>query len=102
MTNAVEIRGLRKSSSDLEVLKGIDLDVAEGEAVVLLGSSGAGKSTLLRCINFMEEPTAGQVRVNGNLIGTELGGRCAITKRTCVNCVRESEWFFSISTYSHI
>ena len=75
MTNAVEIRGLRKSFSDLEVLKGIDLDVAEGEAVVLLGSSGSGKSTLLRCINFMEEPTAGQVRVNGDLIGTEQGGR---------------------------
>ena len=75
MTNAVEIRGLRKSFSDLEVLKGIDLDVAEGEAVVLLGSSGSGKSTLLRCINFMEEPTAGQIRLNGDLIGTEQGGR---------------------------
>jgi polar amino acid transport system ATP-binding protein len=75
MTNAVEIRGLRKSFSDLEVLKGIDLDVAEGDAVVLLGSSGSGKSTLLRCINFMEEPTAGQIRLNGDLIGTEQGGR---------------------------
>ena len=75
MTNAVEIRGLRKSFSDLEVLKGIDLDVAEGEAVVLLGSSGSGKSTRLRCINFMEEPTAGQIRLNGDLIGTEQGGR---------------------------
>ena len=75
MTNAVEIRGLRKSFSGLEVLKGIDLDVAEGEAVVLLGSSGSGKSTLLRCINFMEEPTAGQIRLNGDLIGTEQGGR---------------------------
>ena len=75
MTNAVEIRGLRKSFSDLEVLKGIDLDVAEGEAVVLLGSSGSGKSTLLRCINFMEEPTAGQIRLNGDLIGTEQDGR---------------------------
>ncbi len=75
MTNAVEIRGLRKSFSDLEVLKGIDLDVTEGEAVVLLGSSGSGKSTLLRCINFMEEPTAGQIRLNGDLIGTEQGGR---------------------------
>ncbi|MDG1259100.1 MAG: amino acid ABC transporter ATP-binding protein [Paracoccaceae bacterium] len=75
MTNAVEIRGLRKSFSDLEVLKGIDLDVAEGEAVVLLGSSGSGKSTLLRCINFMEEPTAGQIRLNGDLIGTEQGGQ---------------------------
>jgi polar amino acid transport system ATP-binding protein len=75
MTNAVEIRGLRKSFSGLEVLKGIDLDVAEGEAVVLLGSSGSGKSTLLRCINFMEEPTAGQIRLNGDLVGTEQGGR---------------------------
>jgi polar amino acid transport system ATP-binding protein len=75
MTHAVEIRGLRKSFKELEVLKGIDLDVAQGEAVVLLGSSGSGKSTLLRCINFMEEPSAGQVRLNGELIGTEQGGR---------------------------
>lgn len=75
MTNAVEIRGLHKSFKDLEVLKGIDLDVAQGEVVVLLGSSGSGKSTLLRCINFMEEPTAGQVRLNGDLIGTEHDGQ---------------------------
>ncbi|MFK7869186.1 MAG: amino acid ABC transporter ATP-binding protein [Roseobacter sp.] len=75
MTNAVEIRGLHKSFGDLEVLKGIDLDVVQGEAVVLLGSSGSGKSTLLRCINFMEEPTAGQVHLNGTLIGNEQGGR---------------------------
>ena len=52
MTNAVEIRDLHKSFKDLEVLKGIDLDVAQGEAVVLLGSTGSGKSTLLRCINL--------------------------------------------------
>ena len=75
MTNAVEIRGLHKSFKDLEVLKGIDLVVAQGEAVVLLGSSGSGKSTLLRCINFMEEPSSGQVRLNGDLIGTEQDGR---------------------------
>lgn len=75
MTNAVEIRGLHKSFGELEVLKGIDLDVVQGEAVVLLGSSGSGKSTLLRCINFMEEPTTGQVRLNGNLIGSEQNGR---------------------------
>ena len=75
MTPAVEIRGLNKSFGDLQVLKGIDLDVAEGEAVVLLGSSGSGKSTLLRCINFMEEPTDGQIRINGDLIGTEQAGR---------------------------
>ena len=75
MTQAVEIRGLKKSFGELKVLRGIDLDVAEGEAVVLLGSSGSGKSTLLRCINFMEEPTEGHIRINGELIGAEQGGR---------------------------
>ncbi|MDG2406333.1 MAG: ATP-binding cassette domain-containing protein, partial [Paracoccaceae bacterium] len=75
MIQAVEIRGLRKTFGDLAVLKGIDLDVAQGEVVVLVGSSGSGKSTLLRCINFMEKPTAGQVRVYGDLIGTEHGAQ---------------------------
>ncbi len=75
MATAVEIRGLHKRFGGLEVLKGIDLDVKQGEAVVLLGSSGSGKSTLLRCINFMEEPNEGQIRINGDLIGTERGGR---------------------------
>ena len=74
MTPAVEIRGLHKSFGDLKVLNGIDLDVHEGQAVVLLGSSGSGKSTLLRCINFMEEPTEGRIKVRGDLVGTERGG----------------------------
>jgi polar amino acid transport system ATP-binding protein len=51
------------------------MDVMQGEAVVLLGSSGSGKSTLLRCINFMEEPTAGRIRINGELVGQEQNGR---------------------------
>ena len=75
MQPAVEIRNLHKSFKQLHVLRGIDLDVRQGEAVVLLGSSGSGKSTLLRCINFMEEPNEGQIRINGDLIGTERSGR---------------------------
>ena len=75
MTPVVEIRGLHKNFDTLEVLKGIDMDVMPGEAVVLLGSSGSGKSTLLRCINFMEEPTAGRIRINGALVGSEQNGR---------------------------
>ena len=75
MQPAVEIRNLHKSFKQLHVLRGIDLDVQQGEAVVLLGSSGSGKSTLLRCINFMEEPNEGQIRINGDLIGTERSGR---------------------------
>ncbi len=50
------------------VLCGIDLDVNKGETVVILGASGSGKSTLLRCINFLEEPTAGTVEVDGTVI----------------------------------
>jgi len=75
MQPAVKIHNLHKSFKELHVLRGIDLDVQQGEAVVLLGSSGSGKSTLLRCINFMEEPNEGQVRINGDLIGTERSGR---------------------------
>jgi ABC-type polar amino acid transport system ATPase subunit len=61
----VSLRGVRKVFGDNEVLKGIDLDIAKGEVVVIFGRSGSGKSTLLRCINFLEEPTAGSVEVDG-------------------------------------
>jgi polar amino acid transport system ATP-binding protein len=61
----VRVRGLHKSFGHHEVLKGIDLDVAKGEVVVIFGRSGSGKSTLLRCINFLEEPTAGTIEVSG-------------------------------------
>ena len=60
----LKITKLKKSFNDLKVLKGIDLAVAPGEIVALVGSSGAGKSTLLRCINQIEEPTSGKVVLN--------------------------------------
>jgi ABC-type polar amino acid transport system ATPase subunit len=62
------IRDLHKSFGALEVLRGIDLDVAAGEVVAIIGSSGSGKSTLLRCINRLEHPTSGKVF----LAGTEI------------------------------
>ncbi len=61
----VEIRGLHKQFGDLEVLKGIDMKVKKGEVVVILGPSGSGKSTILRCINRLEEPTGGQILIDG-------------------------------------
>lgn len=66
--NVIEIRDLRKSFGDLEVLKGIDLTVESGEVIVIIGPSGSGKSTLLRCLNFLEYADSGEIRVNGELI----------------------------------
>ncbi|UJB45146.1 amino acid ABC transporter ATP-binding protein [Streptomyces sp. A1-5] len=63
--NAIEVRGLRKAFGALEVLRGIDFSVARGEVVCVIGPSGSGKSTLLRCVNLLEEPTAGRVTVAG-------------------------------------
>src|ERR1700746_4126081 len=71
----LQIRGLTKRyrTGDLS-LKGIDLDVSDGEVVALIGPSGAGKSTVIRCINRLVEPTAGTVTLNKTEI-TVLGSR---------------------------
>jgi glutamine transport system ATP-binding protein len=61
----IETRGLRKSYGTNEVLKGLDVTVAEGEVVCVIGPSGSGKSTFLRCLNKLEDITAGEVEVNG-------------------------------------
>ena len=61
----IKIRDLHKNFGSLEVLKGIDLDVAEKEVLVIIGPSGSGKSTLLRCMNYLEEPTSGSIEVDG-------------------------------------
>lgn len=61
----VEVSNLQKSFGKLEVLKGIDLEVQEGEVVCLIGPSGSGKSTFLRCLNSLEQPTGGTVIVDG-------------------------------------
>jgi len=65
MSEAIEIRDLHKYFGDNEVLKGIDFEVRSGEVVCVIGPSGSGKSTLLRCVNLLEEPTAGKVFVGG-------------------------------------
>ncbi len=59
----IRLRNIRKSFGTDEVLKGVDLDVEDGEVVVVIGPSGAGKTTLLRCINFLDEPDSGEVTV---------------------------------------
>ena len=68
--SVVEIRNIHKKFGNLEVLKGVDFNVEEGEVVCLIGRSGSGKSTLLRCINMLEIPDEGQIRVFGQDIMT--------------------------------
>ena len=63
----ISVRGLEKSfGKDIQVLKGIDIDIFKGDVVVVLGSSGSGKSTFLRCLNRLEEPTGGHIFFEGN------------------------------------
>ncbi|MFZ6045323.1 ABC transporter ATP-binding protein [Pseudomonas sp. CR3202] len=69
----LQVKHIRKSFGDLEVLKGISLDAYEGDVVSILGSSGSGKSTFLRCINLLEVPDAGEIRVAGEQVAFKLG-----------------------------
>lgn len=66
----IQIKNLKKSFGQREVLKDINFDVHKGEVVCIIGSSGSGKSTLLRCINLLETPTAGAIFYNGENILT--------------------------------
>jgi len=68
MTNALEIKNLKKSFGNLEVIRGLSLTAKKGEVICIIGTSGSGKSTLLRCVNLLETPDSGEIYVNGELI----------------------------------
>jgi polar amino acid transport system ATP-binding protein len=70
----VEARGVHKSYAGVEVLKGVNLTVERGEVTCLIGPSGSGKSTLLRCMNHLEKIDAGELLVDGELVGYEARG----------------------------
>ncbi|MGW1836626.1 amino acid ABC transporter ATP-binding protein [Streptomyces sp. BBFR2] len=73
-TPMVEVRAVRKSFGSLDVLKGVDLEVAAGEVTVVIGPSGSGKSTLLRTLNHLEKVDGGTVAVDGRLVGYRRSG----------------------------
>lgn len=81
MEKKLKITNLYKSFGELEVLRGISMEVEESEVVCLIGPSGSGKSTFLRCINRLEKPTAGEIIVDGFHI---------MDKKTNINKVREN------------
>lgn len=90
----VSIRGLHKSYGENEVLKGIDMSVAPGEVVCLIGASGSGKSTLLRCVNRLEDRTRGPSRWAASRPPTPMW--------TWTRCAGRSAWSSSSSTSSRI
>ena len=66
--SAVRVNDLHKSFGDLEVLKGVSLDAHDGDVISIIGASGSGKSTFLRCINLLELPSAGSIKIAGEAI----------------------------------
>lgn len=85
----VRIQDIHKRFGDLEVLKGIDLDVQQGEVVCIIGASGSGKTTLLRCINFLETYDSGRIYVDNELVGYhERGGRLVLAREKDVARIR--------------
>ncbi len=68
MSALIEIKGLHKAYGQFEALRGIDLSIAAGEVVVVVGPSGSGKSTLIRCVNLLEDYQRGEVRVGGEKV----------------------------------
>ena len=77
----IKVKGLTKDFGKLKVLKGIDAHIKKGEVVVIIGPSGSGKSTFLRCLNLLEEPTAGEVIFEGKKIND---------KKTDVDSLRQN------------
>ena len=85
----IEVEALHKHFGDNHVLKGIDLSVAVGEVVCIIGPSGSGKSTLLRCINHLEHPDRGNIRIDGKLAyRDEIAGRYRAHKARDIAAVR--------------
>ncbi|TIU75713.1 MAG: ATP-binding cassette domain-containing protein, partial [Mesorhizobium sp.] len=74
-TPAISVKDLRKCFGDHEVLKGISLEAHKGDVISILGSSGSGKSTMLRCINLLEIPTSGSLRIGEETLAFHPGGK---------------------------
>jgi octopine/nopaline transport system ATP-binding protein len=101
----VSVRDLHKTYGALEVLKGISFDAREGQVISILGASGSGKSTMLRCINMLEVPNEGEVRIEDEpikLVHTRHGRRPADQKQINRLCSKVAMVFQSFNLWSHM
>ena len=105
-TAALTVKDLRKTFGSLEVLKGISLEAKQGDVISILGASGSGKSTFLRCINLLETPDSGEVRLGDEVIRmkTMRDGRTGPADRKQVDRVRSrlGMVFQSFNLWSHM
>ncbi len=103
---ALDVKDLHKSFGSLEVLKGVSVTAHEGDVISMIGSSGSGKSTFLRCINLLETPDSGEVRVGGELIAMRQrrDGRAEPADRKQVDRIRSrlGMVFQSFNLWSHM
>ncbi|AZO56292.1 MULTISPECIES: amino acid ABC transporter ATP-binding protein [unclassified Mesorhizobium] len=98
-------RGVRKTYGQLEVLKGVDLDVPEGSVACIIGPSGSGKSTFLRCINHLEKLSGGILLVDSQFVGYDLQGDKLYEVKDDLLCRRRAEigmLFQSFNLFSHM
>ena len=97
----VEARGIEKYFGSNHVLRGVDLDVRQRETVMLIGRSGSGKTTMLRCLNFLEEPTVGTVRI-GDISARRIHSMLGVASiaRSCATCASRRAWSSRTSTSS--
>ncbi|PWC17216.1 amino acid ABC transporter ATP-binding protein [Brenneria corticis] len=82
----IEVKNLCKSFGNKEILRGVDLTVSQGDVVAIIGGSGAGKTTLLRCINYLEQPTSGEIRVGDITVkaGAKMKEILALRRKTAM------------------
>ena len=98
----IEVNNLHKSFDGVEVLKGVDFKVNRGQVISIIGSSGSGKSTLLRCMNWLEEPDEGSIRIVGDRIGLRDDGTTMAEKELADMRARMAMVFQSFNLWPHL
>jgi len=105
-TPVLRVRGLGKRFGDVTALADVDLDVAEGEVVVVIGPSGSGKSTLVRCVDLLEDIDAGSVELDGELLGLRVDRRGVLgrmpARATAPQRRRMGMVFQSFNLFAHL